>query len=77
MEAKGNDKFGFKLHGTYHNFIAASTAERDGWMKALEIKIAEAKELKDDIVNRQSYKDTLEKLGKSRICCKVCPCRLS
>jgi hypothetical protein len=63
LKKSGSDKIYFKLHGTQHNLIAGSPAERDGWHKALELKIAEAKALKDDILSKDSFKETLEKLS--------------
>ena len=63
MKKVGSDKINFKLHGTQHNLIAGSTTDRDGWYKAFEEKIAEAKSMKDDILNKDTFKETLEKLS--------------
>jgi hypothetical protein len=63
LKTAGSEKISFRLHGQQHNFTADSTALRDGFHKALKEKIAEAQALKDDILNRASYKETHEKLG--------------
>jgi hypothetical protein len=42
--------------------VAENTAVRDGWYKALQERIAEAGTLKDEILNKDSYKETLDKL---------------
>ena len=55
--------FSFKLHGHNHKFEAASEAERDSWVVALQKIVEESKDLKADITGRDSYKKTVEGYG--------------
>ncbi|KAI9844232.1 MAG: hypothetical protein M1837_005738 [Sclerophora amabilis] len=58
------NEFHFKFHGAKHTFQAASTAERDGWVAAIETRAAEAKQSVETITGSAGYKETKEKLGK-------------
>ncbi|PYH84472.1 hypothetical protein BO82DRAFT_381604 [Aspergillus uvarum CBS 121591] len=64
---EGASEFHFKVNGHKHTFQAASSAERDGWVLALETKAAEAKAEKETIVASEGYKAELEKLNKPAV----------
>ncbi|RAH45195.1 uncharacterized protein BO95DRAFT_464264 [Aspergillus brunneoviolaceus CBS 621.78] len=64
---EGANEFHFKVNGHKHTFQAASGAERDGWVLALETKAAEAKAEKETIVASEGYKAELEKLNKPAV----------
>ncbi|KAK4692615.1 hypothetical protein P7C71_g4625, partial [Lecanoromycetidae sp. Uapishka_2] len=56
---KGNfNDFSFKLHGKTHTFQALSKAEKDGWLVAIETKLADAKSAREGIVSSSGYKGT-------------------
>ncbi|ORY15593.1 Pleckstrin homology domain-domain-containing protein [Clohesyomyces aquaticus] len=59
----GTVAFFFKLHGHKHTFEAQTSPERNGWFVAVEKAVEEAKAKKEEIVNSESYKEQLEKLG--------------
>lgn len=56
----GTNKFYFTSKGSKHTFKAATTAERDGWIAQLKVKIAEAKQLAATVVESETYKKTLD-----------------
>ena len=56
--------FFFKLHGHKHTFEAQTPTERNGWFIAVEKAIEEAKAAKQGIVESESYKEELSKLGE-------------
>ncbi|KAL8985541.1 MAG: hypothetical protein Q9177_004408 [Variospora cf. flavescens] len=60
----GPHDFTFKYHSHKHAFQAASAAERDGWLIALENKQAEATTGRDGIVGSEGYKSSLEKFAR-------------
>ncbi|RAH86437.1 hypothetical protein BO86DRAFT_110244 [Aspergillus japonicus CBS 114.51] len=64
---EGANEFHFKVNGHKHTFQAVSSAERDGWVLALETKAAEAKAEKETIVASEGYKAELEKLNKPAV----------
>ena len=60
--AKGNfNDFTATLHGHKYTFQATNKAERDGWIVALDPKMADAKTSREGIVGSQGYKNQLEK----------------
>ncbi|KAL9126474.1 MAG: hypothetical protein Q9217_004473 [Psora testacea] len=63
--AKGNfNDFTVNLHGHKHTFQALSKSERDGWLVAIEPKMADAKTSREGIIGSEGYKTQLEKYGK-------------
>ncbi|KAL8854559.1 MAG: hypothetical protein Q9221_000594 [Calogaya cf. arnoldii] len=60
----GPTEFAFKYHGNKHAFQAVNTAERDGWLVALETRHTEAKTDRDGITGREGYKSSLDKFSK-------------
>lgn len=56
--------FTMSLHGSKYTFQATNKSERDGWLVALEPKMADAKASRDGIVSSSGYKSQLEKFGK-------------
>jgi len=61
----GSNDFSFKADNHTHKFEAASSAERDSWVVAIEKIVEGSKGLKADITGRESYKHTLGDLCKS------------
>ncbi|KAE8144155.1 Pleckstrin homology domain-containing protein [Aspergillus avenaceus] len=61
---EGSSEFIFKVNGHKHTFQAASVAERDSWVAAIEAKTTEAKAEKEAITSSEGYKAELEKLNK-------------
>lgn len=57
--------FSFKLNGKTHQFQAVTKAEKDGWLVAIETKLADAKSSREGIVGSSGYKSALEKYGQS------------
>lgn len=57
--------FTFKLNGHKHGFQAPTKAERDGWLVAIESRLADAKASRDEIVGSEGYKSRIEQLGMS------------
>ncbi|KAE8354085.1 Pleckstrin homology domain-containing protein [Aspergillus coremiiformis] len=64
---EGSSEFLFKVNGHKHTFQAASAAERDSWVVAIEAKIAEAKVEKETVTSSEGYKAELEKLNKPAV----------
>ncbi|KAL8654276.1 MAG: hypothetical protein Q9226_003502 [Calogaya cf. arnoldii] len=60
----GPTEFSFKYHGHKHAFQAVNTAERDGWLAALETRRTEAKTDRDGITGSEGYKNSLDKFSK-------------
>ena len=57
--------FSFKLHGQHkHTFQAATKAERDSWLSAIEAAAAEAKTAHESVVGSDGYKSHMSKYGK-------------
>ena len=56
-----SNEFSFKINGHKHVFQAASHAERDSWIAAIEAKTAEGKGLKEGIVGSEGFKKHTEK----------------
>ena len=65
VSTKGVKDFSFQLHGHEHAFETSTEAERDGWVVAIKKAVEEAKALRDDIINKESYKEEVSKLGES------------
>ena len=59
-----SNEFFFKAHGHKHSFKAANQEERKAWVVAIEKKAAEAKAMKDEILNSEGYKKHLETFSK-------------
>ncbi|EXJ68254.1 uncharacterized protein A1O5_08869 [Cladophialophora psammophila CBS 110553] len=57
-------QFSFKSGAHVHRFEASSSKERDSWIAAVEKAIEEAKSLKEDITERESYKKNVEEYSK-------------
>lgn len=57
------NEFTFKLHGHKHGFQAPTKAERDGWLVAIETRLADAKASRDTITGSEGFKSRLEQLG--------------
>lgn len=57
------NEFSFKLHGHKHGFQAPTKAERDGWLVAIETRLADAKASREGIVGSEGYKSHKEQLG--------------
>lgn len=58
------NEFSIMLHGHKHTFQALNKSERDGWLMALEPKMAESKTSRESIVGGAGYKSQLEKYGE-------------
>ena len=56
--------FSFKVHGHKHTFQAATKAERDAWLKAVETTVTEAKAAHENIVGSEGYKSELAKFSE-------------
>ena len=61
---EGFQQFSFKAGNHQHRFEASKSDERDGWIAAIEKGIQEAKDLKEEITNRESYKKNVEEYCK-------------
>ena len=62
--AKGNfNDFTATLHGHKHTFQAQTKAERDGWLVAMEPKMADAVTSREGITGSEGYKSQFEKYG--------------
>ena len=62
--AKGNfNDFTVSLHGHKHTFQAQTKSERDGWLVAMEPKMADAVTSQEGITSSEGYKSQLEKYG--------------
>lgn len=61
----GMSELNFKIGDKKHVLAAHSTRERDGWVKGLEQAIADGKAVKTDLLEKEDYKKTLEKLSRS------------
>lgn len=61
-ESSSND-FTLKLNGHKLLFQALTKAERDGWLVALETKMADAKSSRAGVLNSSGYKSALENFG--------------
>ncbi|KAI4190795.1 MAG: hypothetical protein L6R41_000569 [Letrouitia leprolyta] len=57
-------EFSFKYHNHKHAFQALNTAERDGWLVALESRHTEAKTDREGVVGSEGYKSSLERFAK-------------
>lgn len=57
------NEFTFKLNGHKHGFQATSKAERDGWLVAIESRLADAKASREGIVGSDGYKSRIEQLS--------------
>lgn len=57
------NEFTFKLHGHKHGFQAPTKAERDGWLVAIESRLANAKASREGLVGSEGYKSRIEHLG--------------
>jgi hypothetical protein len=57
------NEFTFKLHGHKHAFQASTKAERDGWVVAIESRLADAKASRDGLVGSEGYKNHIKQLG--------------
>lgn len=55
--------FTFKLHGHKHGFQAPTKAERDGWLVAIESRLANAKASREGLTGSEGYKSRIEHLG--------------
>ena len=55
--------FTMSMHGSKYGFQATSKSERDGWLVALNSKMADAKASREGIVSSPGYKSQLEKFG--------------
>jgi outer membrane biosynthesis protein TonB len=62
LVTEDTDAFHFSLGGQKHSFVAANTAERDGWVLSLKTKSAEAKELAPTVKEHETYVSKLEAL---------------
>ncbi|RMZ88820.1 hypothetical protein DV736_g3949, partial [Chaetothyriales sp. CBS 134916] len=62
---EGIDALSFKLGNHTYKFEALNSAERDSWLAAIEKKVEEARDLKDEITGRDSYKKNLNDYVKS------------
>ncbi|KAF1996823.1 hypothetical protein P154DRAFT_525257 [Amniculicola lignicola CBS 123094] len=60
----GFTSFFVKIAGHKHTFEAQTPKERDGWLASFEKAFAEAKELKEEIVNSEEYKEVKATLAK-------------
>ena len=67
MTKEGLTDFSLKLHGHKNTFQAASAAERDSWIVAVESKAAEAKTNLEEVKNSEGYKKSKESFGKSTL----------
>lgn len=56
----GTTDFSFKVGQHTHKFEAASGAERDSWVLAVQKIVEECKDLKADVTGRESYKKAVE-----------------
>ena len=56
------NEFTFKLHGQKHGFQAPTKAERDGWIVAIESRLADAKASREGIIGGEGYKSRIEHL---------------
>ncbi|KIX08159.1 uncharacterized protein Z518_02815 [Rhinocladiella mackenziei CBS 650.93] len=61
---EGHNQFSFKAGTHQHRFEVGKPEERDSWIVAIEKAIKEAKELKDEITGRESYKKNVEEYAK-------------
>ncbi|KAI6717001.1 hypothetical protein JHW43_000467 [Diplocarpon mali] len=61
---EGTTDFVFTLGGSKHIFKAGTTAERDTWVSALKIKVAEAVEIASSVAGSEEYKKALADLTK-------------
>lgn len=66
VEKGSLNDFSFKLHGKTHHLQAQTKAEKDGWLVAIETKLAGAKASREGIVGSSGYKSALEKYGRLR-----------
>lgn len=57
-------QFSFRVGTHQHRFETITTKERDGWIVAIEKAIEEAKELKEELTARESYKKNVEEYCK-------------
>lgn len=64
---EGNVVFSFKVHGHKHSFEASNTAERDGWVVAVEKTVEESKAAAEGVTSSEEYKEAIEKLGKPAV----------
>ncbi|KAF2842193.1 hypothetical protein M501DRAFT_396741 [Patellaria atrata CBS 101060] len=64
VQKEGTTEFSFKIAGHKHSFQAVSSPERNGWLLAVEKVVEEAKTAREEIVNSEGYKATIEKLGE-------------
>lgn len=62
---EGVDAFSFTLHAHKHTFQAASKAESDSWVVAIESHITEAKAAHQDLIGSEGYKKSLSKFAGS------------
>ncbi|KAL8673227.1 MAG: hypothetical protein Q9168_002339 [Polycauliona sp. 1 TL-2023] len=60
----GPTEFNFKYHAQKHAFQATNTAERDGWLVALESRHTEAMTDRDAVTGSEGYKSSLDKFSK-------------
>lgn len=67
MAKAGPHDFTFKYHNHKHAFQAASAAERDAWLVALETRHTEAETRREGIVGSEGYKSSFEKFGTSKL----------
>jgi len=64
---EGLQQFSFRVGTHQHRFEATNSKERDSWIVAIEKAIGEGKELKDELVERESYKKNVEDYSKPTI----------
>lgn len=64
VTTEGVNEFHFLLDGHKHTFQANTTAERDSWVATLKTKIAESKEIAEQVSASEEYKKTHGLLSK-------------
>jgi Pleckstrin homology domain len=68
-----SNDFSFKINGHKHTFQAASNAERDSWIAAIETKTTEGKGLKEGVVGSEGFKKHIEKYSMSVLLLHLSP----
>ncbi|KIV79135.1 hypothetical protein PV11_06718 [Exophiala sideris] len=70
---EGFSNFSFKAGTHQHRFEATGPKERDSWVVAIEKSIEEAKVLKEDVRERESYKKNMDEYAKPAVVATTVP----
>ncbi|KAK5021543.1 hypothetical protein LTS07_010950 [Exophiala sideris] len=70
---EGFSNFSFKAGTHQHRFEATGPKERDSWVVAIEKSIEEAKVLKEDVRERESYKKNIDEYAKPAVVATTAP----